>query len=200
MSKIIFGIQGERGSTNEEAAEKFIEKLGLADQAEIRYLVTTEAVLAAVEAGQVDYGTFAVFVSAGMLVPESLEAMSRHLFQVVDALKIKPNHALLAKSGEFAQGVLPSQGKIYSHPMALAMHSDFLEKALAAWERVSASDTGLYAQKLSAGELPEGSLVIAPVRAAEQFGLTQIFTPDQLPINATYFTEILLVRRRDLAN
>lgn len=122
--------------------------------------------------------------------------MSKYLFEPVDAIRIRPQHALLAKKGEIHKDNLPTQGNIYSHFMALAMHSEFLAYALPGYALTDASDTGLFAEKLSKGELPLHSLVIAPHRAAKIYDLDVVYMPDELPINATYFTEILLVKQR----
>ena len=69
MAKIIIGIQGGRGSTNEKAAMYYVQKFGLAEgHYEIKYLVTTKNVLCALIKGEINYGTYAVSSNCGNFV------------------------------------------------------------------------------------------------------------------------------------
>lgn len=57
---LIIGIQGGRGSFNEEAALTHLPQIITADY-ELRYLYTTPNVFEALDKGEIDRGQFAIF-------------------------------------------------------------------------------------------------------------------------------------------
>lgn len=187
-SKIIIGIQGDRGSTNEQACRKFIEKYHW-EQPRIRYLISTEQVLAELAAGYIDYGTFALKTSRGGWVEESRAAMKKYTFRKVDEIEIGIDHVLLAAARiDIGQPV-----HIISHPQALKVHRPFLSEAFPESVLMAEEDTALAAKNLKTGEYPPNSLVIAPVGCAALYGL-KIFR-QELPTNSGYTATIYLVRK-----
>ena len=187
MKKVVIGIQGDIGSTNERACLEFAKKHVWAEF-EIKYLITTERVLEALEKGEIDYGTFAWESRAG-IVKESEEAAKRFNFNKVDEVNLTLDHALL-KSEEIDKS---KTVQIYSHPQALKEHKSFLEKEFPNLELVEDIDTAVAASKLSQGEYPDNSLIIAPIACAEIYGLG-VYMSD-LPTNQGYWVIIYLASR-----
>ncbi|MFA6393321.1 MAG: prephenate dehydratase domain-containing protein [Patescibacteria group bacterium] len=187
--KLIIGIQGDRGSTNERAAGFFAKKNGWKDY-EIKHLVSTENVLKALKAGEIDYGTFAWESRTG-LVGETRKAVKKYEFEKIDESKLQLDHALLSSSEINKNKTV----KIHSHPQALAEHGEFLKKEFPKLKLINEADTGSAAKDLSEGKYPENSLVIASIVCAEMYGLS-VYMKD-LPSNAGYWVKIYLVGKKN---
>ncbi len=91
---LIIGIQGGRGSFNEEAAITYLPQI-VAEPYELRYLYTTSNVFEALDKGEIDRGQFAIFNNQGGLYEESLYAIAEHTFKIVDKYSIKIRHSLM---------------------------------------------------------------------------------------------------------
>ncbi len=164
MNKI--GIQGAQGSFSEEAAGIFVKNHGL-DPAEITYLISSEAVLAAVEAEDVDYGVFAMENAQGGVVIESVDALAHHRCRIIEMFYVNVRQNLLVRPGVLIGDIT----EIYSHQQALRQCKDYLAEHF--WSRplVEAEDTAQAAAQLRDGVLPETAAVIASRSCAELYGL-----------------------------
>ena len=113
--RVVVGIQGGRGSFNEEAARHYLSRTpDLAYQ--LVHLHTTESVLRALHEGTVDRGQFAIHNSLGGMVGESIEAMAKYRFTIVEEFAIKISHALMiAPDADFA-----TVDTVMTHPQVLA--------------------------------------------------------------------------------
>lgn len=188
MDKLRIGIQGKEGSTNETACRFFAKKHGWSDF-EIKYLITSENVLDALNKDEIDYGTFAWKTSNGGAVAETEKAVKKYEFEKVDEHDFSPDHALLCNSEiDMAKTV-----HVFSHPQALAAHEDFLRSEFESVKLHKEIDTAVAAQYLSGGKYPKNSMVIAPAGCAQIYGL-DIFTRD-LPANKGYKTTMFLVKK-----
>ncbi|MFA6171000.1 MAG: prephenate dehydratase domain-containing protein [Patescibacteria group bacterium] len=185
--KIVIGIQGESGSTNERAAKIFAEKHGWKNY-EIKYLISTENVLKALDGGEVDFGTFAWESRAG-LVDETQAAIKKYNYEKVGEEKLQLDHALLSVSEIDKNKTV----NIYSHPQALKEHAAFLKKEFPKLNLVKEADTGLAAKNLSEGKYPNNSLAISSIVCAELYGLDTYLK--DLPSNKGYFVVIYLVKK-----
>lgn len=182
------GIQGGRGSANEQACLAFCRRQNILDF-RIAYLISTEAVLVALERGCIALGVFAVSSSRGGLVAETQEALPKHQFEKIDEIQLSIKHVLLAKElypKNFYQ-------KIISHPQALKEHEIYLKQAYPQAELVEAEDTALAAQRLSEGKYGVDALVIALKSCAEIYNLKII--ESDLPANQGYQTLFYLVKK-----
>jgi len=186
--KLIIGIQGDRGSTNERAAKLFAEKHGWPDY-EIKYLISTENVLRALHNGEINYGTFA-FESRAGLVEETKAAVKKYPYEKTDEEKLQLDHALLSSSKIHKNKTV----EIHSHPQAIIEHGEFLKKEFPELKLIKEDDTGGAAKDLSKGKYPENSLVIASIACAEMYGLG-VYMKD-LPTNAGYWVKIYLVKKK----
>lgn len=184
------GIQGGEGSTNERACLFFAKKHGWKDF-EIKYLITTEAVLRALNNGEIDYGTFAWESSSCGLVEETQKAIKKYNYAKIDEQEFQLDHALLCNSK-----IDPSKlVRIFSHPQALKQHGAFLREKFKEVELVPEIDTAIAAKKLHQGEYPDNSLVIAPISCAKIYKL-KVYIKD-IPSNRGYLTKIYLAGRAE---
>lgn len=162
----IIGIQGGKGSFSEEAAHTFSQNHGLEDIS-IEYLISSEAVLAAVENGDVDYGIFAMENAQGGVVIESVEALAIHRCQIIEMFHISISQNLLGKPGMNVGDIT----EIHSHQQALRQCKDYLSEHF--WTRplIEEDDTAESARRLGNGELPETAAVIANRTCADLYNL-----------------------------
>ena len=75
------GISGDIGSFSEQAAKEYCQKNKISDP-KIKYLISVENVLSALDKDEVDLGVFPIENSNGGIVIESVYAMSRHIFKI----------------------------------------------------------------------------------------------------------------------
>ena len=160
------GIQGAQGSFCEEAAAIFADNHGLAPF-RTDYLISSEAVLAAVESGKSGYGIFAMENAQGGVVIESVEALANHRCRIVEMFYMNVRQCLLALPGILIGDVT----EIHSHQQALRQCKDYLAEHF--WTRplIEADDTAKSALRLKEGKLPETAAVIAPQSCADLYGL-----------------------------
>ncbi len=185
---IKIGIQGELGSGNHLAAERFAERQGWT-QFEIVPLRTTEGVLSELAQKAVDYGTFAWESVKGGLVAETQAAIEKFDYVKLDEIKIEIDHALLIPRD---QPLNPADTvHIYSHPQALLEHRSHLHQLFGRVELHDELDTAYAADQLARGVYPPNSLAIALASCAELYNL-KIYQ-DDLPSNQGYWTRFFLV-------
>lgn len=186
MDKITIGIQGDIGSTNERACYFFIKKHNW-QNFEIKYLISTENVLKALNENKINYGTFALKSSKSGFVQETQKVIKKYKYKQIDKELFQLDHALLQNSKIDKTKIV----KIYSHPHALKEHEPFLRKEFKNIELKNEIDTAIAAQKLQNKKYNANSLVIAPLSCAKIYNLQTYLS--ELPTNKGYLTEILLV-------
>lgn len=163
--KIKLGVSGDIGSFSEEAGLLYAERTNI--DPSLVYLIDMENVLAAVEEGAVDIGILPVVNFRGGLVSMAYEAMGKHLFMPIDHLWLDVQQCLLVQKGETKDQIQ----HIVSHPQALAQCKQYLEKTCKDAKQIEWEDTAKAARDLAQGLLPSHSAVIAPMRAAQVYGL-----------------------------
>ncbi|MDP3988257.1 MAG: prephenate dehydrogenase/arogenate dehydrogenase family protein [Candidatus Levybacteria bacterium] len=164
---LTFGIQGGRGSFNEEAVMHHIKYSNIKNY-KIKYLYTSEKVLKALHVGEIDRGQFAIHNSVGGIVGESIEAMAKYKFKITEEFAIKISHALMIrKDADFLKVDI-----IMSHPQSLAQCKDTLSKKYPHLSQTSGQkeliDHAVVAKHLSQGKLPKniatmGSKILAKI-------------------------------------
>jgi prephenate dehydrogenase len=190
--RLVVGIQGGRGSFNEEAARELIRRTP--DQPfELVYLHTTENVLRALHAGTVDRGLFAIHNSLGGMVGESVEAMARYRFTIIEEFAIKISHALMTvHDADFA-----AVDTVMTHPQVLAQCRSSLRQKYPRLRQVSGEgeliDHAKVAELLAAGDLPATTATMGSRVLAEIHGLRIV--EDGLEDLAENYTSFLWVRR-----
>jgi len=94
--KIIYGIQGGKGSFNEEAILFHINKNNI-EKFQIKYLYTSEKVLKNLHEGNIDFGLFAIQNAVGGVVEESTHAMAKYKFKIIKEFQILIRHFLMKR-------------------------------------------------------------------------------------------------------
>jgi arogenate dehydrogenase (NADP+) len=190
--RLVVGIQGGRGSFNEEAARHY---MGQAPDApyELVYLHTTERVLRALHDGTVDRGQFAIHNSVGGMVGESVAAMARYRFDIVEEFAVKISHALMIPVDADFAGI----DTVMTHPQVLAQCHATLRSKYPRLRQISGEgdliDHAKVAELLGQGALAPNIATMGSSVLAELHGLQVI--EDGLQDLDENFTSFLWVQR-----
>ena len=190
--KLVVGIQGGKGSFNEEAARYYLSRNNIEDF-EIQYLYTTANVLQALHEGKIDRGQFAIHNSTGGIVQETVEASCKHRYEIVEQFSIKIAHALMTTKGAPLEEVT----KIMTHPQVLKQCKNNLDEKYVRLERTSGEgeliDHSNVAKHLSEGKLPSSVATMGSKVLAEIYDLRIV--EDNLQDLENNFTSFLWVER-----
>jgi len=190
--RLVVGIQGGRGSFNEEAARHFMNSAP-DERLELTYLHTTERVLHGLHDGSVDRGLFAIHNSAGGMVGESVTAMAKYRFDIVEEFAIKISHALMMSS----TGDLAAVDTVMTHPQVLAQCRSTLARKYPHLRQTSGEgdliDHAKVAELLGSGELEATVATMGSSVLAAIYGLRVI--EDNLQDLGENFTSFLWVQR-----
>ncbi len=193
MNGLKIGIQGGRGSFNEEACRMYCGKHNITSY-DIVYCYTSDRVLRALGNREIDFGICAIENSLGGLVWETIHALSEYNCSILDHFSIIINHALLGVSGSAIADI----DTIMSHPQALAQTKETLARDYAGKRQISGEgilvDQATAAAALAKGELPATTAVIASRVCADLFGLAIL--AEGLQDMAENFTTFLWMRFR----
>jgi arogenate dehydrogenase (NADP+) len=190
--RVMVGIQGGRGSFNEDAARYYMSRTP-ETPFEIVYLHTTERVLRALHEGEIDRGVFAIHNSVGGMVGESIAAMARYRFAIVEEFAIKISHALMTAAGADFSEV----DTVMAHPQILRQCRTNLEKKYANLRQTSGTgdliDQAKVAELLGTGELAPSIATMGSRILADLNGLRVV--EDNLQDLDENFTSFLWVER-----
>ncbi len=187
MAVMKIGIMGALGSFTEQAALQHIEEKKFVG-AEIVPLIEIEAVLTAVENGEVDMVVFPIQNSLSGIVESSMHGMSQHIFSIIDFFELEVNQNLLVLPGTTAAQI----NQITSQRPAIGQCTSYLKRA---WEGTVVTeyvDTAKAAADLSNGTLTPETAVIASARAAELYNL-EILAPAIQDLKHNYTTFVSAV-------
>ncbi len=190
--KVVFGIQGGKGSFNEEALMDYVKRHKIGNW-EIKYLYTTDRVLKALWEGEIDYGLFAIQNANGGVVEESIEAMAKYKFRIKEKFGIQIRHFLMKKPGVKVKELR----SVMAHPQVfkqcrknLAAKYPGLEQVVGKGELI---DTAKAAQALSEGKIDDKTAILGPRVLSSLWGL-EIIEGD-LQDSKDNVTDFLLVER-----
>lgn len=190
--KIIFGIQGGKGSFNEAAVTQYAKDEGI-ERYEVRYLYTTERVLRELHKGTIDYGQFAMHNSIGGVVEESARAMARYKFAIVKEFAVKVRHFLM-KLPDVPQEKITT---IMGHGQALLQCKATLAKKYPHLAKESGKgdlvDGARAAKTLSEGVLPRCTAILGPGILSSIYGL-EIIGEDLQDMEENY-TSFFMTKR-----
>jgi arogenate dehydrogenase (NADP+) len=190
--RLVVGIQGGRGSFNEEAARHYMHTTHDVP-IELVYLHTTERVLRALHEGSVDRGQFAIHNSVGGMVGESVAAMARYRFDIVEEFEIKIAHALMMSGTGEASEV----DTVMTHPQVLAQCRTTLADKYPNLRLTSGEgdliDHAKVAELIASGELAPNIATMGSSVLANIYGLRVI--EDNLQDLGENFTSFLWVQR-----
>lgn len=189
---IILGIQGGRGSFNEEAARQRMKRTP--DRPfELTYLHTTENVLKALHDGSIDRGQFAIRNSLGGMVDESVEASKKYTYDKVDEFAIKIIHALMISPEADIQDI----DTIMAHPQVLSQCKYNLQRKYSHLNLTSGKgdliDPAKVAEMLGQGKLGKNIAALGSKGLAELYGLKIV--ANNMQDSGSNFTTFIWVQR-----
>ncbi len=189
---ITIGIQGGKGSFNEEAIQYYLTRNNISKYS-IVYLHTSENVLRELHEGAIDQGQFAIHNSIGGIVYESIEAMANYKFAIIEEFAIKITHALMTRKDMKLQDITT----IMTHPQVLAQCKSMLAQKYPGLQQTSGDgeliDHALVAKRLSENKIPKNIATMGNKMLAEIYDLKII--EDNLQDLQENYTSFLLVKR-----
>ena len=189
---ITYGIQGGKGSFNEQALQEYLVKHANKSYS-ITYLYTSEKVLRNLHDGTIDYGLFATHNATGGIVSESIHAMARYKFTIVEEFAILIRHFLMKKRSITTSNITT----IMAHSQNFKQCASTLQKKYPHLKLQTGEgdlvDTAKAAQSLSMGQLPESIAILGPRILSEIYGLDII--EEDLQDQKNNVTSFLLVSR-----
>lgn len=189
---ITIGIQGGKGSFNEEALTVYAKKNNITNLKTV-YLYQTEKVLRVLHVGDIDRGLFAVSNSTGGLVEESIKAMGKYKFSIVEDFTI-PIHYVLMKRKDVAKDNLK---KIMGHPQVFRQCENTLQLRFPKLQQTSGEgdlvDTAKAAEALTKDILDENTAILGPETLANLYDMEII--DRALEDKKDNITRFLLVKR-----
>ena len=168
---LTIGIQGGRGSFNEEAARTHLAQI-ISEPYELRYLYTTPNVLEALDKGEIDRGQFAIFNTLGGLYEESLYAIAEHTFKIINKYAIKIRHSLMIrKDAELSEitTIMTHRQVLKQCEKSLAQKYPRLRLAVGEGEL---TDPAQIAEAIAHGQLPQQVATLSNRMMADIYGLS----------------------------
>jgi prephenate dehydratase len=190
---MIFGIQGGPASFNDLALKDYVSR-HLIENFEIAYLFTTEKVLQAIDDRTVDFGQFAIHNSAGGMVTETLDAISKHQFTIIEEFAITIRHNLMKLpevDTKDIQAVMAHDQVLKQCKRHLSEKYNYLVQKVGEGDLI---DTATAAKALKEGKLDKNTFILGNPMIAGLYGLETVDTNLQdLENNLTTF---LMVKKR----
>ena len=190
--KIIFGIQGGKGSFNEEALS-FWQAKRVQNPFKVKYLFTTEKVLKNLHEGNIDFGLFAIQNAVGGVVEESTHAMAKYKFKIVEEFQILIRHFLM-KRKDVSVGEIKT---IMAHSQNFRQCNDNLKKKHPNLKQVSGQrdllDTARCAEALAKNNIDKNTAILGPIILSEIYELDII--DENLQDSENNLTTFFLVSR-----
>ncbi len=189
--RMVIGIQGGKGSFNEEAIRKYAQETN-SENFELMYLHTAENVLNALYHGDIDLGQFAVHNSAGGM-KDSIKAAARYRFEVLHEHSIEVCHVMMCHPEANAEDVTT----VMTHPQIFVQCKNHLQRQYPHLEqRIGEGELinpEKVAEELANSQLPKSTAVIGSRSLAEIHGLN--IMAENLQDLEKNLTSFLIVQR-----
>ena len=189
---VVIGIQGGKGSFNEEAINYYLKRSNI-QKYKIEYLHTTEGVLKSLHEGDVDRGQFAIHNSTGGIVGESVEAMAKYKFKILEEFAIIISHALMIRK----DAKLSEITTIMTHPQVLAQCKTSLAQKYPNLKQTSGVgeliDHALVAKNMYEKKIPKNVATMGSKILADIYDLQVV--EDNLQDLKENYTSFLVVER-----
>ncbi len=186
----VYGIQGGKGSFNEEALLSHIDK---SIPFKIKYLYTTKNVLDSLSKGTIDFGLFAVSNTLGGIVDETIEVLGDYKFEIVTQITLNIRHFLMKRRDVTTDQIT----KIIAHPQVLKQCEENLSTKYPRLAKISGGgdliDTAKAAQALHVKKLSHEHAILGPRVLAELYAFDII--DSNLQDREDNRTTFLLVKR-----
>jgi len=158
---LIFGIQGGKGSFNEEAIMFYVKKKRI-KKFKIKYLFTSDKVLKNLHDGNIDFGLFAIQNAVGGVVEESTHAMAKYKFKIVEEFQILIRHFLMKRKDIELKNIKT----IMAHSQNFRQCQQNLKEKYSNMELITGKgdlmDTAKVANALSISKIPKETAILGP--------------------------------------
>lgn len=192
-NQIKIGIQGGIGSFNEQAVNKFINNNDISNY-KIVYLYTTENVLNSLQNGEIYLGQFAIHNAIGGMVTESIHAMAKYTFEIVDEFAILISHHLMKRKDVDFIDI----DTIMAHDQVLKQCKKTLLKKYSEFKLVTGKgdliDTANAAKALSEGLISNNIAILGPKILSDIYGFDVV--DSNLQDMKKNYTSFLIVKKR----
>jgi arogenate dehydrogenase (NADP+), plant len=189
---LVFGIQGGKGSFNEQAVMDYLSRHQIKNY-QIKYLYTTEKVLSELHKGNIDYGQFAMHNSVGGIVGESIKAIARYKFKIVEEFAIIIGHAMMIRQDSSEEKI----DTIITHPQVIAQCGKNLATRFPKLKLTSGKgvlvDSALAAKHLAEKKFPKNYAVMGPEILSKIYNLK--IMARNLQDSKKNLTSFLMVKR-----
>lgn len=188
------GIQGGRGSFNEQALTQFLTHKRQLDACPIKYLYTSENVAKALVNNEISLGQCAISNSIGGEVQETLDILRQYPVKIVGTFEIKISHALMIRPDQDWHAITT----IMCHPQVFAQCQRNLVEKYSHLKQESGQgdllDSARVAEALSRQELPNTVAVMGSRMFADLYGL-QVIEDNLQDLSNNYTRFILLAKQ-----
>ncbi len=192
--KLIFGIQGGKGSFNEEALHYYLKK-HMVQKYQIKYLYTTEKVLKYLHEGEIDFGLFAIQNANGGVVEESTYAMAKYRFAIKEEFEINICHFLMKREDVSFSSI----GTVMAHDQVFKQCKRTLKEKYPNLVQKTGEgdymDTAKVAYGIATGSLPKEVAILGPKILADMYGLDIV--DENLQDTKENPTTFFLVKRKN---
>ena len=194
--EFVIGIQGGKGSFNEEACRDFCSRHSDKIPAyRIEPLYKSDMVLSELHEGKIDRGFFAIQNSKGGVVMETIKALSQYNCEILDVFDIVISHCILHHPSISFDKI----DTIISHPQALKQCANNLKKdynnIVLEEGKGNRIDQSLCAKYIGEGKIPPTTAVLGPKVCAKLYNLT-IHQTDLQDLGKNNITTFALIQRR----
>jgi len=177
----VVACQGTEGANSTTACERLFERPS------IMYFNNFEGVFGAVDKGLCQYGILPIENNLHGSVTDIYDLMKKYRFSIVQSVKLKINHVLLAKPGVKIKDIR----KIYSHEQALGQCSEFLKTMNVSLE--ACENTAIAAKMISEGDAKDVA-AISSIQCAELYNLDILDEDIQNSVNN--YTKFICISKR----
>lgn len=190
---LVFGIQGGKGSFNEEALRSYVQKYKIKNY-QTNYLYTTEKVLKNLHEGEIDFGLFAIQNAIGGVVQESTHAMAKYRFIIEEEFDIQVSHYLMKrKDVQFSDiKIIMTHDQVFKQCQATLRkkYPEFTQK-IGEGDYI---DTAKAAYGLATGIVPKNVAILGPRILADIYNLDIV--DENLQDSANNLTTFFMVKRK----
>ena len=177
----VVACQGTKGANSMTACERLFERPS------IMYFNTFEGVFGAVDKDLCRYGVLPIENSLHGSVTDIYDLMNKYRFSIVQSVKLKINHVLLAKPGVKITDIR----EIYSHEQALGQCSEFLKGMNIAIE--ACENTAMAAKMISEGDAKDVA-AISSIQCAELYNL--VVLSEDIQNSDNNYTKFICISKR----
>ena len=166
---LVFGIQGGKGSFNEEALQTYVQKWAI-KKYKVKYLYTTEKVLKSLHEGEIDFGLFAIQNAIGGVVQESTYAMAKYRFAISEEFSIHIRHFLMKRRDTSISDIttIMAHDQVFKQckQTLIQRHPQYILK-VGTGDYI---DTAKAAEGLARGKIQKNTAILGPRILAEMYG------------------------------